>query len=229
MNLFYAPNIEIEEKNYVFDKAESGHISRVLRKNRGDKLFITNGKGYLFEAIIIDDNPNKTRVNLASKTFKEKQQPKIHIAIAPTKSNERFEWFLEKATEIGVDEITPILTEHSERKKINLDRFERVVISAMKQSLQYHKPKINPLTKLSDLLKKIEEEQKLIAYCKAKNNILISIDKQKDKILLIGPEGGFSMQEFNNVFENDFIPVSLSNKRLRTETAGVVAVTALRL
>jgi len=228
MNLFYAPQLQADNKHYIFDKDESRHISRVLRKNIGDKLFLTNGKGYLFTAEITDNHPKKTRINIIEVEKKPQAEIHIHLAIAPTKSNDRFEWFLEKATEIGISEITPILTTHSERKKINWERYDKILVSAMKQSLQMYKPKLNQLTKYADLISQNNEDtHKMIAYCKAdkllKDNKLTS----NTVLLLVGPEGGFSPDEMQQAFDFAYQPVALSGNRLRTETAGLVGLMAI--
>ena len=227
MNLFYAPLLKDTDKNYVFDKNESRHISKVLRKQNGDILHITNGLGDLFKVIITDNNPNKTKVQIVEKKHFDKPAKFIHIAIAPTKSNDRFEWFLEKAVEIGVSEITPLLTKHSERKKINLERYQRILISAMKQSLQFYMPKINPLTPWKRFIEKADAQQKMIAYCKADEKIHEKLNSVKSYLLVVGPEGGFTQEELTTAFEKDFIPVGLSDHRLRTETAGIVGLTAI--
>jgi len=230
MNLFYAPDIQPDSKSYVFDKDESRHISKVLRKRIGDKLFLTNGKGWLFEAEITDDNPKKTQAKIVAQQKKEKRNFKLHIAMAPTKSNERFEWFLEKATELGIDEITPLLTGHSERKKIKPERYQKILISAMKQSLQTYLPVLNPLTTWNDFMQNdFSRYVKLIAYCSSDKQITDFVQTDKDIIILIGPEGGFSDKELTEALNNNFIPVLLSRNRLRTETAGVTAVAALNL
>ena len=134
---------------------------------------------------------------------------------------------MEKATEIGVSEVTFLLTEHSERKKINLERYERVVVAAMKQSLQVYKPKLNPLIKFSEFINQGITAQKLIAYCKSDENIIKVLKPKEDKVLLIGPEGGFSNEEFKLAFNHQYIPVSLSKNRLRTETAGIVGLISM--
>jgi len=229
MNLFYAPDLSTNDEFYVFDKNESRHISRVLRKKINDNLHITNGLGDLFKVIITDDNPNKTKVKIIDTQYFEKPSKHIHIAIAPTKSNDRFEWFLEKAVEIGVSEITPILTEHSERKKINPERYKRVLIAAMKQSLQYHIPIINPFTKWHDFIKSSQEERKYIAYCKAEKKLKDSLSPSDSHLLAIGPEGGFSPFEIEEAIQSSFIPVGLSEHRLRTETAGILGLTTIKV
>ncbi len=228
MNLFYAPLLQKTDKLYTFDKDESRHIARVLRKRLGDKIFLTDGKGHLFQSEILDDNPKRTQVNILKVETYPLAKLKIHIAMAPTKSNERFEWFLEKATEIGITEITPIITEHSERKKINWARYDKILVSAMKQSLQMYKPTLHPLTKWADYVKKdFGTKQKLIAYCKAEKHIKKMVLPDRDVLLLIGPEGGFSDKEMTQAQALGFLPVGLSQNRLRTETAGLVGLTAV--
>jgi len=229
MNLFYAPQLTNQDKKYIFDKNESKHISKVLRKKINDNLHITNGLGDLFKVKIIDDNPNKTQVEIIETKHFSKSTKPIHIAIAPTKSNDRFEWFLEKAVEIGVNEITPLWTTYSERKKINLERYKRIMVAAMKQSLQFHMPKINPLTKWKDFVKNAKADQKFIAYCKADEKLKNLIQKENSYLLAIGPEGGFSPVEIEEAIQNSFIPVGLSENRLRTETAGILGLTTIKV
>ena len=146
-------------------------------------------------------------------------------AVAPTKMNERYEWFLEKATEIGIQEITPIICEHSERKVIKTDRFQKIIESAMKQSLHYYLPKLNEPISLKELLKKEIDGQKFIAHCEEtdKESLKNELKPNEDVTILIGPEGDFSVKEIQLAIENNFIPVSLGNTRLRTETASIVA------
>jgi len=228
MNLFYAPQLLPQDTMYTFDKDESRHISRVLRKSVGEELFLTNGKGQFFTAEIIDDNPKKTLVKITKSEKREKPTRHIHIAMAPTKSNDRFEWFLEKATEIGISEITPILTEHSERKKINWERYDKILVSAMKQSLQMYKPKLHPLTKWSDFIQQNHADYtKTIAYCKAAKHLKDTSITNDKILLLVGPEGGFSEKELQQAFEANYLPVGLSKNRLRTETAGIVGLMAI--
>jgi 16S rRNA (uracil1498-N3)-methyltransferase len=230
MNLFYAPDLNFQTKYYIFDKDESRHISKVLRKKVGEKLFLTNGKGLFFEAEITDDNPKKTQISILTVEKKEKRNYKLHIAIAPTKSNERFEWFLEKATELGIDEITPLVTTRSERKKIKTERYQKILIAAMKQSLQTYLPLLHPLTTWDDFIQKdLSEPVKLMAYCQSDKPITDYVEKDKDVLVLIGPEGGFSDVELANATKKGFIPVMLSENRLRTETAGLISVMAIHL
>jgi len=230
MNLFYAPELTQFSKEYIFNKDESRHISKVLRKKKGEKLFLTNGKGGWFEAEIIDNDIKKTLVRIVSHRLLTRRNYRLHVAIAPTKSNERFEWFLEKATEIGIDEITPLLTEHSERKKINKDRYNKILISAMKQSLQAYLPKLNDFIKLNKFLEQLSPDYKrFLAFCQSENFFKNSLSEVQDVLVIIGPEGGFSKNEVESMLTHAFIPVRLSATRLRTETAGLLSVATVHL
>lgn len=233
MQLFYAPNIQ---DNNILDKSDSLHCIKVLRKQIGDTIHLIDGKGGFYKAIITDDNPKKCHFQITAQQLEyNKRKHHLHIAIAPTKNINRFEWFLEKATEIGIDEITPILTFHSERKKINHERLEKILISAMKQSLKAYLPQLNPLTKWKDFLKQTNAsdtsdsqtdsaiDYKAIACMTEQSNHLFEDYKSGNASLLIGPEGGFSTKEIEQAQANGFAPVTLGNNRLRTETAGVVA------
>ena len=223
MQLFYSEKLTQESTNYTFSREESKHIIRVLRKEIGDTIYITNGKGYLFTSSVIDENPNKCTVTIDSKEYHEPSSQYLHIAVAPTKGNDRFEWFLEKATEIGISEITPLLCEHSERKTIKWERYNKILQSALKQSLQYHLPKLNALTPYKDFLTnmKVTNGLKCIAHCEEGKKIAFSdtLAKQKEVLILIGPEGDFSVNEIQNAILQGFKVVSLGETRLRTETA----------
>jgi 16S rRNA (uracil1498-N3)-methyltransferase len=229
MQLFYNPSLDNSFKQFSFSSEESKHIIKVLRKKEGDILNITNGKGYLFEAEILEANPKKCKAQIVNT---EKTIPRLHtlhLAVAPTKMNDRFEWFLEKATEIGVTEITPILCEHSERKVIKLERLEKVIQSAMKQSLQTYLPKLNPLTTYKDFLKKPSGDLTFIAHCEdeEKAELKRRLAADKDVVILIGPEGDFSSSEISLAYDKGFTPVSLGRNRLRTETAAIYACTVV--
>ncbi len=225
MNLFYAPGIAPSTDLYTFDKEESRHIVKSLRQKNGDILFLTDGSGNWFEAKIISADPKHTQIKIISVTRKKRRPYRIHIAMAPTKSNERFEWFLEKAVEIGIDEITPLLTRYSERKKINLTRYEKIIVSAMKQSLQVYKPKLHELTKFEKFISQdFEQSQKYIAYCQAKQSLPEVFQNQQKILIMIGPEGGFSKEEVQKAKANGFLTLNISPNRLRTETAGLVAL-----
>ncbi len=230
MNLFYAPDLSFESKNYTFDKDESRHIAKSLRKKTGDTLYLTNGFGDWFEAEIITADPKHTQIKILSVTKKAQRPYRIHVAMAPTKSNERFEWFLEKAVEIGIDEITPLLTRYSERKKINLARYDKILVSAMKQSLQAYKPQLNELTRFDRFLEQnFDHTQKFIAYCQADDVLSESIKSQPNILILIGPEGGFSEEEIQKARDKGFKTVRISPNRLRTETAGLVSLMTAHL
>ncbi len=225
MQLFYNPEINSSITEFVFNKEESRHIVRVLRKKEGDLLYITNGKGFLFKVQIINANDKKCLAQITS--FEEKDKNwnyHLHIAIAPTKMNDRFEWFLEKATEIGIDEITPIICDNSERKVIKSERMLKVLVSAVKQSLKYQVPKFNQPIKFSDFIKKDLKGIKLIAHCEnSEKSTLKNLIKNKQNItVLIGPEGDFSFKEIDIALQHQYIPLSLGKSRLRTETAGIV-------
>lgn len=227
MHLFYIPNIK--EKEFVLDEQESKHCVRVLRLKVGTQLHLSDGEGTLYKAEIVDANPKACKLELIE-TLTEygKRSYYLHVAIAPTKNIDRFEWFLEKATEIGIDEITPILCDHSERKQIKHERLERVVVSAMKQSLKAYKPQLNNLMSYKDFMQQASSsiEQRYIAHCDGGEKSLIkNLYKPKESVLiLIGPEGDFSPEEVEIALKNSYKPVSLGDSRLRTETAGVVAV-----
>ena len=227
MQLFYNASIDTNTKAFTFDKSESKHIIKVLRKSEGDQLSITNGKGDFFEIIILTANPKKCIGEVINIKSVDQLPYSLHLAVAPTKLNDRYEWFLEKATEIGITEITPIICDHSERKIINLDRFEKKIQSAMKQSLKSYLPKLNKATTFKNFLISQENntQQKLIAHCEEtrKKTLKSVLKKRGDTTILIGPEGDFSSDEINKSLRIGFAPISLGKSRLRTETAAVVA------
>lgn len=231
MQLFYNSEIKNNSNTFSFDKEESKHIVKVLRKKEGDKIFITNGLGYLFESEIIIASEKKCEVKITKESFKQPDSFYTHIAVAPTKMNDRMEWFLEKATEIGIHEITPIICDHSERKVYKIDRAEKIIQAAMKQSLHYYLPKINEPILLSQFVKSNFEGQRFIAHCEEtdKKSFQKTIAKNEKVTILIGPEGDFSTKEINLALTNHFIPVTLGNTRLRTETAALVACHTLAI
>jgi len=224
MQLFYAPDIDNQTNEFVFDKEESKHIVKVLRKSEGSILHITNGKGFLFICEVILASEKKCVVKINESQFTESKNYSIHMVVAPTKMNDRYEWFLEKAAEIGVDEITPIICDHSERKIIKTERFDKILISAMKQSNQMYLPVLNEPIKLTDFLSKEISGQKFIAHCEESDKVELKdrIETQQIYTLLIGPEGDFSTNEINKALANGYLPVALGNTRLRTETAALV-------
>ena len=232
MQLFYNKDLAADSKEIRFDKIESRHIVKVLRKKNGDTLYITNGEGLLFLAeISVASDKNCVAQITEIQTQKKPWNYHLHVAIAPTKSMDRLEWFLEKATEIGIDEITPIITEHSERKVVKLERIEKIVVAAAKQSLKYHFPKINDAIKFKDIISGSFNGNKCIAHCYAEieKQALKSVVLKDNILILIGPEGDFSSSEVESSLTNGFISVSLGESRLRTETAGIAAVHTVSL
>jgi len=225
MQLFYNSTINETLTSFVFDKEESKHIIKVLRKKESDILLVTNGLGFIFTTEISIASDTKCTVKIISFDKQVPSKFHLHLAVAPTKMNERYEWFLEKATEIGIHEITPIICEHSERKVIKTDRFQKIIESAMKQSLHYYLPKLNEPIAMKDFLKIKKSGQLFIAHCEEinKKSLKSELKPNENVTLLIGPEGDFSIKEIELAIENSFIPVSLGNTRLRTETAAVVA------
>lgn len=228
IQLFYHPTLQLDSTNCFFDKEESQHIVKVLRKKAGDVLHITNGKGQLFEAQLDFASPKQCEVRILKCTTQSPRSYYLHLVVAPTKMNERYEWFLEKATEIGVDEITPIICEHSERTTIKVERFEKILLSAMKQSLQCYLPKLNAPIASSQFFKtmKTDTSAKYIAHCYENEKRLFSrtLTPFPERItVLIGPEGDFSTTELNTALQQAFVPISLGDTRLRTETAAIVA------
>jgi 16S rRNA (uracil1498-N3)-methyltransferase len=228
MQLFYIQNPESE---IILSAEESKHATKVLRKKEGDILNFTNGKGYFYKAKITVADTRKCRLQVVSTEQKEKQHNyHLHIAIAPTKNMDRYEWFLEKATEIGIDEITPIICHHSERKTIKNERCNRILLSAMKQSLKFHLPKLNEAITLKNFLKQDFEGNKYIAHCEEGNKTELK-EKKKEKrtLILIGPDGDFSPSEIELALQNQFKAVSLGTSRLRTETAGIIATHTINI
>lgn len=225
MQLFYNPNIDQTTETFSFDKEESRHIIKVLRKKDSDILFVTNGSGYLFETIITLASDSKCTVKVVSFEKKPASRFHLHLAVAPTKMNDRYEWFLEKATEIGINEITPIICDRSERKVIKNDRFDKIILTAMKQSNELYLPKLNEAITFKEFLKLEHEGLQLIAHCEEtdKKTLKSVLTPNESVTLLIGPEGDFSEKEIALAIDKEFIPVSLGNTRLRTETAAIVA------
>lgn len=227
MQLFYNPHIEQNTKEITFNKDESRHIVRVLRKKENDILHITNGKGYLFLATISMANDKKCIATITEVQEKPKNwNYYLHMVVAPTKNIDRFEWFLEKATEIGVDEITPIICQNSERKVVKTERLEKIIQSAMKQSLKFTLPKLNEPLKFSDFIQQSFTNEVFIAHCEVseKKSLKEAVQANSKITILIGPEGDFSSEEIKKSIAEHFVPITLGNNRLRTETAAVVAV-----
>ena len=207
-------------------ESESQHCARVLRKKEGDSLFITDGKGYFYRAKLLQANPKSCVVTIEE----EMEQPKgwdynLQIAFAPTKNLDRMEWFVEKATEIGIDTFSPLKCRYSERKNINATRLEKIMVSAMKQSQKSRLPQFENIIKFEEFIKQPFEGQKFIAHCydSIKTPITQICKRDTNTLILIGPEGDFSEEEIAKSIEHGFTPISLGESRLRTETAALVA------
>jgi 16S rRNA (uracil1498-N3)-methyltransferase len=227
MQLFYAPDIKEDESQFLFDKNESRHIVKALRKKSGDIINITDGRGKHSKTLILEANEKKCSVKITQVEIVTKPwEYYLHIAIAPTKLNERTEWFLEKATEIGIDEITLILCDHAERKTVKIERFEKIIHSAAKQSLKFTFPKINTLISFDKFIETPNtNDVKLIAHCDTGNQkpLKTLLTPSRSATILIGPEGDFSPREIKRAKEYSFQEISLGKSRLRTETAAIVA------
>mgnify|MGYP003445039470 FL=1 len=226
MKLFFAPEITLPQ--YTLPEEESKHCIRVLRMRVGDELHLTDGKGNMYRCKVVSDNVKHCVVEVVETTAEyEKMSYRLVMAVAPTKNIDRFEWFLEKATEVGVSEVYPLECDHSERRQIKDEREEKVITSAVKQSLKAYHPILHPLTRFKDVVKLPFEGDKFIAHCNDamgdKEYLGKLIKKGGDTLILIGPEGDFSEEEITFALENGFKAISLGKERLRTETAAVVA------
>ena len=226
MQLFYTPDINSSLPQYFLSEEESKHAIRVLRLAIGDDVTLIDGKGGLYKAEIKDAHPKRTilQINSVEQEF-NKRNHYLHIAIAPTKNLDRVEWFLEKATEIGIDEISLIICQRSERKEARAERLEKIITSAIKQSIKAYHPVLNPPVPLSQFLKQPFNGQKFIAHCDEGEKISLaqSIKRQSSYLILIGPEGDFSPAEVDAALQNGFKAITLGESRLRTETAALGA------
>ncbi len=214
---------------------ESKHCVRVLRMGMGDELWVTSGNGILCRARVCNPDDRACEVEILERMPDPQRRPfRLHIAVAPTKNSARLEWFVEKAVEIGVDRITPVICDHSERENQKTDRLQKLALSAMKQSLKASLPIIDQPTKLTDFLKAldpmpIQNQSRLVCYCfgNERHSLHQLYTPGQDAVVLIGPEGDFSEREIQTALTQGFLPVTLGNSRLRTETAALYAVTAL--
>ncbi|MCC7331440.1 MAG: 16S rRNA (uracil(1498)-N(3))-methyltransferase [Flavobacteriales bacterium] len=232
MQLFYTPDINLTASTFILDEAESKHAVKVLRLATGDKINLVDGKGTFFEAEITQAHAKKCELCILSSTKEANSKSTIHIAIAPTKNNDRLEWFVEKATEIGIAEITPLICQRSERKILKTDRLEKTAVAAMKQSIKANLPKINEPITFKDFIKTTPKQPNLfIAHCLDNQEKHLSqiCAKNEPSIVLIGPEGDFTKEEIDLAIKNQFKPISLGKSRLRTETAGIVACHTINL
>ena len=229
MNIFIAT---VEQKLATLTSEESWHCAKVLRKKTGDNIQLIDGIGNFYEGVLETVSDKKCTANLTSgPILQEKRNYYLHLAIAPTKQIDRIEWMIEKAVEIGIDEISFISCKNSERTVIKIDRIIKIVESAVKQSLQAYLPKINDLVFFKEIINSKEADQKLIAHCYngEKNDLKITEFKNKSTLVLIGPEGDFSLDEVDIALKNNFKAVSFGSNRLRTETAGLYVCQAASL
>lgn len=226
MQLFYLQTLTSDMHDSFFDKEESQHIVKVLRMREGQRIEITNGLGDWFEVELTYVHEKKCSFKIIKHQYFDKPKNSLHIVVAPTKMNERLEWFLEKATEIGIQQISLALCERSERKNVNTQRLIKILVAAMKQSKQCFLPKLNDLLPLNTIIKNANETEKFIAHCEddlSKNQLKDLIKSSDSTMILIGPEGDFSIKEIQLAKDNGFQACALGNTRLRTETAALVA------
>jgi len=222
MRLFYDSTISKDLTDFILNEEESGHACKVLRLKAGDKIAIVNGKGDYFTTEITEPHARKCQVKIISCTTEEPDNKSIHIAIAPTKNMDRIEWFVEKATELGITEITLLLCKNNERKVIKTDRLEKILISAMKQSKRLYLPVLNELTPVNNFIQ--SHPNGLIAHCYVGEKGNIShLYKPNNCAILIGPEGDFTQEEVDIARKNGYQAIELGENRLRTETAGLYA------
>lgn len=230
MNVFYLPTAQLG--TISFPEEESKHIVKVLRMKEGDRFCVTDGNGSLYDAELVDAHPKRAAAELSNqRQGYDIRDFKVSIAIAPTKLNERTEWFLEKATEIGIDEVKLFASYHSERRTANVERFKKIIVAAMKQSVKSKMPVIKDMVAFDKLVRQNYDGQKFIAWIDddVTEQLCDLYRKGENALVLIGPEGDFSKEEVALAKENGFVPVSLGKARLRTETAAVVACHTIQL
>ncbi|PZX12243.1 16S rRNA (uracil1498-N3)-methyltransferase [Breznakibacter xylanolyticus] len=229
MELFYTPGFS--EQHPVLDEQESNHCIQVMRHRLGDALMVVDGLGTCYWGVVAEAHHKRCRVSIERVERMEPMQPRIHIAVAPTKNMDRIEWFAEKATEIGVHELSFILCRHSERKNLRADRIDKVVVAAMKQSQKMFKPVVNDAVDFTSFVNRPFAGKKFIAHCHggSKQPLRTACGTGENVLVLIGPEGDFSEHEVDMAINKGFEPISLGNSRLRTETAALVACHTVRL
>ena len=226
MHLFYAPEITNSYLEYTLTEEESKHCVRVLRLKQGSKVELLNGKGLSAIAEIDDDHPKKCRLRILSSEFYPPSKQEIHLALAPTKNMDRMEWLVEKATEIGLNKLSFLKCDHNERGQLKLDRLEKIAISAMKQSKRYYLPEISEIIPFKSFVE--EHPNGYIGHCYPATKLALAAISES-KVFLIGPEGDFSENEVSIALQNGYQAVSLSDFRLRTETAALISVMKLSL
>lgn len=231
---FYAPDIETD---YSLPEMESGHCCRVLRMKEGDTIHAVDGKGFAYECIITDANPKKTELDIISRLEEKRHwKPQITLAVAPTKNIDRMEWLLEKAVEIGIDRIIFLKCARSERKDVKTDRLNKILVSAMKQSMKASLPEFCGMKTFKEFINDLDALKdssiKIMGYCSdefPRKELVKVYEKGKDVTLLIGPEGDFSPDEVEMSVKSGFIPATFGNTRLRTETAALYALSAIHV
>ena len=226
MQLFYTPDINPANPQYFLNEEESKHCVRVLRLANGDEVQLIDGKGGFYSARILDAHPKRTLLQVLSvQTAFNKRNHYLHIAVAPTKNIERMEWLLEKATEIGVDEITFLVCQRSERKELKLDRLNKIITAAVKQSIKAYHPVLNEPVGYSQFIKRSFEGQRFIAHCEGaeKTSLRMELKPGSHYLILVGPEGDFTSNEISDALNNGFKAITLGESRLRTETAALEA------
>lgn len=231
MNLFYAPELDLQT-HYQLTEEESTHCIKVLRMKIGDTLTLTNGAGLFLTGQIIVDHPKHCTLEIIErKLVPAPRNYRLHLAVAPTKNMTRYEWFLEKATEFGIDRITPLICHHSERVHLRHDRLERIIIAAAKQSLSAYVPHLDEPTSFDTFINSCDAQQKFIAYVDDNHQLELkhAVDAGQDVLILIGPEGDFSPTEIELALKAGFKAVSLGKSRLRTETAALAACMTVTL
>jgi 16S rRNA (uracil1498-N3)-methyltransferase len=230
MNLFYSTDIDKDQ--IILSEEESNHVVKVMRSDKGSTIHVTDGKGRLFRTSVTDSKSKKCILKIEEEIFPELTQScRLHVGIAPTKNHDRLEWFAEKATEIGISEITPLICRHSERKNVNAERLQRIMIAAMKQSNRFFLPVLNPEILFDKFVKNNFVSDKFIASCMNEDRPLLKkvYKPRSEACILIGPEGDFSIEEMDLAKQNGFISVSLGNNRFRTETAALIACHTIAL
>lgn len=225
---FFEENLP-ETKNFILSEETSRHIVQVLRMRENENLLITNGKGQVLKTKLINANKKNAEVQIITKSDTPKIAPAISIGISPIKNTNRFEWFLEKATEIGISSIYPIICERTEKSHFRYDRMKNIIVSAMLQSRQSWLPILHEPVNFKTIIEDERYKNKYIAHCMdgEKNHLNKQVISNRDQILLIGPEGDFTKEEVTAALKNNYVPVSLGETRLRTETAGIVAAVLL--
>ena len=225
MDLFYS-NFNKDDKLITINQIDSKHITKSFRKNMGDLIKITNGNGSICDAEIIEKGRN-IKVEIKKIVNYEREKISIHVALSPLKNTSRFEWFVEKATELGINQITPIISHYSEKRKVNTERLERIIISSMKQSNQCYRPILNTIVDYKTFILSNKEE-KIMANLKTNNKLQKKLLETNNLCLLIGPEGGFSDKEIEYSLKNNVKEITLGNNRLRSETAAIYSISAIK-